>query len=108
MIPFHTLRFPRRRDQTWGINFGRRIQRTREESFWVPLSLKDGDQALYRFGKGGRLTTLSDITPGGRVQATPFTVLGAQSSRITETAPTPVLPIAATALDKHAAKLAAT
>ena len=99
VIPFHTLRFPHRRDQTWGINFGRRIQRTREESFWVPLSLRDGDQALYRFGKGGRLTALSDITPGGRVQATPFTVLGAQSSRFTETAPTPVLPIAATDLD---------
>ncbi len=99
VIPFHTLRFPRRRDQTWGINFGRRIQRTREESFWVPLSLRDGDQALYRFGKGGRLTALSDITPGGRVQATPFTVLGAQSSRFTETAPTAGSPIAATALD---------
>ncbi|MXY98780.1 MAG: carbohydrate binding family 9 domain-containing protein, partial [Gemmatimonadetes bacterium] len=99
VIPFHTLRFPDRGDQTWGINFGRRIQRNREESFWVPLSLRDGDQALYRFGKGGRLTTLSDITPGGRVQATPFTVLGGQSSRFTETAPSPVQPIAATALD---------
>lgn len=99
VIPFHTLRFPKRENQTWGINFGRRIQRSREESYWVPLSLKDGDQALYRFGKGGRLTALSDITPGGRIQATPFTVLGAQSSRITESAPTPARPIAATALD---------
>ena len=88
VIPFHTLRFPKRKDQTWGINFGRRIQRSREESFWVPLSLRDGDQALYRFGKGGRLTALSNISPGGRVQATPFTVLGAQSSRFTESAPT--------------------
>lgn len=100
VIPFHTLRFPRRQDQTWGINFGRRIQRSREESYWVPLSLEDGDEALYRFGKGGRLTALFDITPGGRVQATPFTVLGAQSSRFTESAPTPALPIAATVLDK--------
>ena len=99
VIPFHTLRFPRRQNQTWGINFGRRIQRSREESYWVPLSLRDGDQALYRFGKGGRLTALSDITPGGRVQATPFTVLGAQSSRFTESAPTPTRPIAATDLD---------
>ncbi len=99
VIPFHTLRFPKRPDQTWGINFGRRIQRSREESFWVPLSLKDGDQALYRFGKGGRLTALSGITPGGKVQATPFTVLGAQSSRFTESAPTPIRPIAATDLD---------
>ncbi|MCY4543753.1 MAG: DUF5916 domain-containing protein, partial [Gemmatimonadetes bacterium] len=99
VIPFHTLRFPKRENQTWGINFGRRIQRSREESYWVPLSLKDGDQALFRFGKGGRLTALNNITPGGRVQATPFTVLGAQSSRITESAPTPARPIAATDLD---------
>lgn len=99
VIPFHTLRFPKRKDQTWGINFGRRIQRSREESFWVPLSLRDGDQALYRFGKGGRLTALSNISPGGRVQATPFTVLGAQSSRFTESAPTPARPIAGTELD---------
>ncbi len=99
LIPFHTLRFPRRRNQTWGINFGRRIQRYREESYWVPLSLRDGDEALFRFGKGGRLTGLTDITPGGRVQATPFTVVGAQSSRFTDADPTPAQPIAATALD---------
>lgn len=96
VIPFHTLRFPRREHQVWGINFGRRIQRIREESYWVPLSLKDGDQALYRFGKGGRLTALSNITPGGRAQITPFTVLGGQSSRHTDSAPTPVNPIAST------------
>ncbi len=99
VIPFHTLRFPKRQDQTWGINFGRRIQRIREESYWVPLSLKDGNEALYRFGKGGRLTALSGISPGGRAQVTPFTVLGAQSSRFTESAPTPATPIAATDLD---------
>ncbi len=96
VIPFHTLRFPKRENQTWGINFGRRIQRIREESYWVPLSLKDGDQALYRFGKGGRLTALSNITPGGRAQVTPFTVLGGQSSRHTDKPPTPASPIAST------------
>ncbi len=96
VIPFHTLRFPKREHQVWGINFGRRIQRIREESYWVPLSLKDGDQALYRFGKGGRLTALSNITPGGRAQITPFTVLGGQSSRHTDSAPTPASPVAAT------------
>ena len=99
VIPFHTLRFPKRPNQTWGINFGRRIQRIREESYWVPLSLKSGDQALYRFGKGGRLTSLANITPGGRAQVTPFTVLGAQSTRFTETAPTPATPIAVTDID---------
>lgn len=96
VIPFHTLRFPKREHQVWGINFGRRIQRIREESYWVPLSLKEGFQALYRFGKGGRLTTLSNITPGGRAQITPFTVLGGQASRHTDSAPTPDSPIAST------------
>lgn len=33
-IPFSAIRFPSDPEQIWGINFGRNIQRKREESFW--------------------------------------------------------------------------
>jgi len=33
-IPFSAIRFPSDVEQIWGINFGRNIQRKREESFW--------------------------------------------------------------------------
>lgn len=101
VIPFHTLRFPKRKDHTWGINFGRRIQRMREESYWVPLTRRDGEEALYRFGKGGRLTELSDIRPGGRAQVTPFTVAGGQSTRNTDMLPTTTMPIASTKISNE-------
>ena len=98
VIPFHALRFPNNPTQTWGINFGRRLQRNREATYWVPLSLRDGQQALYRFGKGGRLVGLSNIKPGGRVQLTPFSVLGGLHSRINVTGPNFGAPIAVTGL----------
>lgn len=98
VIPFHALRFPNTPTQTWGINFGRRVQRSREESYWVPLLLRDGEQALYRFGKGGRLVGMSNIKPGGRVQATPFSVIGGQSSRINVSGPNFGVPIEVTDL----------
>ena len=104
VIPYNTLRFPDRQDQVWGINFGRRIQRVREESYWVPLNRKDGEEALYRFGKGGRLKGLTGIKPGGRVQVAPFLVLGAQSARDTETPPTITDPIASTKLSNNMAR----
>ncbi|MBM3264052.1 MAG: hypothetical protein FJY97_11595, partial [candidate division Zixibacteria bacterium] len=96
-IPFHVLRFPSRPAHTWAVNFGRLIHRSREESYWVPLSRRDGRQALYRFAKGGRLTGLSGIQPGGKLQVIPFSVLGAQGSRFNRINPSlPSVPIAVT------------
>lgn len=36
-IPFRTLRFSSADEQTWGVNFQRRIRRRNEDSFWAPL-----------------------------------------------------------------------
>jgi hypothetical protein len=36
-IPFKTLRFPRRPDQVWGVNFQRNIRRRNERAFWAPV-----------------------------------------------------------------------
>lgn len=33
-IPFFSIRFPKQKRQEWGLNFYRRVQRLREESFW--------------------------------------------------------------------------
>jgi len=99
IIPFQVLRFPSNEVQNWSINFGRRIQRNQEQNYWVPLSRRDGRQALYRFRKGGRLVGLTNIKPGGRLQILPFSVLGADGVRSNSNSPTPSLPIANTAID---------
>ena len=99
VIPFHVLRFTSKPVQNWSINFGRRIQRDREETYWVPLSRRDGRQALYRFGKGGRLVGLQNIKPGGRLQVLPFSVLGVEGARFNSITPAPSLPIAVTDFD---------
>ncbi|HZI28084.1 MAG TPA: carbohydrate binding family 9 domain-containing protein, partial [Gemmatimonadaceae bacterium] len=36
-IPFRTLRFDPGADQSWGINFSRRIRRKNEVTFWAPV-----------------------------------------------------------------------
>ncbi|MBM3265644.1 MAG: carbohydrate binding family 9 domain-containing protein [candidate division Zixibacteria bacterium] len=96
MIPFHVLRFSSQPMQTWSINFGRRIQRTREDTYWVPISRKDGQRGLYRFGKGGRLTGLENVQAGGRFQVLPFSVLGSRGLRFNLTRPSASVPIAIT------------
>lgn len=37
-IPFSAIRFPNKKVQSWGINFGRQISRFREESTWHPVN----------------------------------------------------------------------
>ncbi len=99
VTPFHVLRFTSEPVKNWSINFGRRIQRDREETYWVPLSRRDGRQALYLFGKGGRLVGLQNIKPGGRLQVLPFSVLGAEGARFNSITPVPSSPIAGTGFD---------
>lgn len=96
MIPFYELRFPANEEQTWSINFGRRIQRLREDSYWVPLRRKDGDRGLYKFQKGGRLTGLHNLKPGGNIQVIPYTVIGSEGTRNMTVNPGPVNPVALT------------
>ena len=104
LIPFYTLRFPTGPVQNWSINFGRRVQRNREESYWVPLDRADGRQALYRFEKGGRLVGLRNIQPGGRFQFLPFVALGLQSTRFNTMLPTLAVPVAGTGIENELAR----
>ncbi len=74
-IPFRTLRFPRGRQQTWGVNFQRSIRRRNEDAYWAKLPRQ---YDLNRVSRAGRLDSL--VVPNPRnLKVTPY-VLG-QSTR---------------------------
>ena len=71
-IPFRTLRFSSADEQTWGINFQRRIRRRNEDSFWAPLPrIYD----LQRVSMAGTLERLQGVRPGNDLRIKPY-VLG--------------------------------
>jgi len=62
-IPFTTLRYGAGGDQTWGLNFERRIRRNSEEAVWAPIPRQFN---LYRVSLAGTL----DLTAPARRIAT--------------------------------------
>src|SRR5690606_8590947 len=59
-IPFRTLRFLEKDNQTWRIQFERLIPRRSEESYWPAYSLRvDG-----RLNQAATLTGMSQVSPG--------------------------------------------
>ncbi len=58
-IPLRTLRYGPA-PQTWGVNFFRNIQRTRERTYWAPLEL---EYNLERLSSAGELRDLTLQTP---------------------------------------------
>jgi hypothetical protein len=76
-IPFNQIRFPKKDEYVWGINFKRMLRRKNEESTfnWSPKS----DMAnVSRFA---RLEGLRGISPGGRVEFMPYAVARPSSAR---------------------------
>ena len=76
-IPFNTLRFDASSGGGWGVNFGRIVARTREESYWSPISPDWGFNAKYRVSAYRELHGLEKAEPGGRVKLKPFGLEGA-------------------------------
>jgi hypothetical protein len=70
-LPFRSLRFPRRSEQTWGIALFRRIQRTSEEAFW-PHVTKRIQGFIPQFGA---INGLRDISPSRNIEVNPYGVL---------------------------------
>lgn len=67
-IPYSALRFPKDANQTWGINFMRRVQRTQEETYWNHV-----DASLVGFvNQFGLLTNLQNIQPPVRLFLLPY------------------------------------
>ncbi len=73
-IPFNQLRFPKRAESIWGVNFTRKIIRKQERvSFvWIP---KEEIAYVSRFA---RLEGIDAIRPGRHVELLPYTVAQAQ------------------------------
>jgi hypothetical protein len=71
-IPFRTLRFDPGMDQTWGINFSRRIRRKNEITFWSPVPRAYN---LMRLSLAGDLTGLHPGQSGRDIRVKPY-VLG--------------------------------
>lgn len=67
-IPYSQLRFPKSKEQTWGINFGRMIRRSREEFYWSAIDpVKDNEVQQYGLLKG-----IDRIKPPVRLSFTPY------------------------------------
>jgi hypothetical protein len=76
-IPFNTLRFDASSENGWGVNFGRKVARTREESYWSPISPDWGFNAQYRVSAYRELHGLEKAEPGGTVKLKPYGLEGA-------------------------------
>ena len=73
-VPFNQIRFPKKDEYVWGVNFMRMIRRKNEKtSFsWVP---KSDSAFVSRFA---RLEGLQGISPGRQVEMVPYAVADAQ------------------------------
>jgi len=73
-IPFNQIRFPKKDEYVWGVNFRRMVRRKNEQSSfnWSP---KSEPANVSRFA---RLEGLRGISPGGRVEFMPYAVAQAQ------------------------------
>ena len=71
-IPFRTIRYPAREEQSWGVNFQRNIRRRNETAFWAPLPRQYN---LYRVSMAGQLAGMeAPIGFTGNLQLTPYVV----------------------------------
>ena len=71
-IPFRTIRYPAREDQSWGVNFQRNIRRRNETAYWAPLPRQYN---IYRVSMAGQLTGVN--APIGftrNLQLTPYVI----------------------------------
>ena len=76
-IPFTTLRFnPNADDQTWGINFLRRVRRQGEDSYWAPLPRQ---HRVHKMSRAGTLTGLRGLQAGTNLTVKPY-VAGSSTS----------------------------
>ena len=69
-IPFTTLRFdPRKEDQSWGMNFLRRVRRKNEDSYWAPV---DRRTRVHTMAYAGTVSGFSGLPQPRNVSIKPF------------------------------------
>jgi Domain of unknown function (DUF5916)/Carbohydrate family 9 binding domain-like len=73
-IPFNQIRFPKKDENVWGVNFKRMLRRRNEQSSfnWSPKS------EMVNVSRFARLEGLRGISPGGRIEFMPYAVSQAQ------------------------------
>jgi len=67
-IPYSQLRFPKSKEQTWGINFSRKVRRSREVFYWAPIDPTKGN-VVQQYG---HLKGIERIKPPVRLSFTPY------------------------------------
>ncbi len=73
-IPWRTLRFdPSVENQTWGLNFLRRIRRKNEASYWAPL---DRRNRIFLVSLAGTMEGLGKLPAGRNLTIKPFALAG--------------------------------
>jgi hypothetical protein len=76
-VPLRTLRFRATRgEQSWGLNFVRRIRRLNEDSYWAPLQRQF---RVHKMSRAGTLTQLHGLHQGRNLSLKPFLKGAAQS-----------------------------
>ena len=68
-IPFKTLKFSPDDEQTWGVNFQRRLRRFNENSHWAPLRRI---HQVSRVSMAGTVEGLRGIRPGSNLRIKPY------------------------------------
>ena len=75
-IPFSQLRFKKSDPIIWGLNVGRELMRTQEETVWTPVPVSFGGLAKYRTTNLGSLVGLEGISPSRNLEFLPYVLPG--------------------------------
>ena len=82
-IPMTTLRFAETEgEQTWGLNFARRIRRRNEDSNWAPLARQF---RVYKMSRAGTLTGLRGLRQGRNLSVKPYVTAARQTGTLQTT-----------------------
>ncbi|MFQ6043855.1 MAG: carbohydrate binding family 9 domain-containing protein, partial [Candidatus Poribacteria bacterium] len=69
-IPFKTLRFPRSKKQTWGVNIQRYQKTKAENTHWAPITRDD--VGVLKVSKAGHLVGLEYLKQGLHIELLPY------------------------------------
>lgn len=76
-VPYSQLRFQEKREQVWGVNFMRSIERRKEEDYFVMVPKKESG-FVSRFAD---LVGIRDIKPPARLEILPYAVSSGKFTR---------------------------
>jgi hypothetical protein len=78
-IPWRTLRFPQKAEQTWGFIIEREVARKQERTLWK--APKKTWYARWKLSEAGTLVGMEDARPGSRFHFAPYVIAGAEKPK---------------------------